>query len=391
MSVTDDRLRAVIADQALEWHLRQREGELSAAARAEFMDWLRASPLNVREYLELASLTQALPHALAAVGVGEGSAGVRQDGLMDDASGAAQTPSNVLQLSDFHVRRVDEAPNRSVARRVSLFAAAAAVAVIGVGLYAWHSGYLGVMGILPIAAPDSQIAIVLRDGSRLHLNAGSRVRVHFSRGERLLDLEAGEVLFDVAHDRSRPFRVRAGSADVIAVGTRFDVNRLATAVVVTVVEGKVDVVDAVMNASGSAGVADHMPPLRVAAGERVEVGADGQPSATQPIDTHIATAWMRHDIAFSSKPLSDVTDELNRYLEKPIVIQDDGLRTLRISGIFNAYDAESFLAFLRQYDVEIDARDNVVYVRARPKPAPASTRATIARSAGRGDSDIASQ
>jgi transmembrane sensor len=246
------------------------------------------------------------------------------------------------------------------------------------------------MGLLPIAAQDSQISVVLGDGSHLHLNAGSRVRVHFSRGERLLDLEAGQVLFDVAHDRSRPFRVRAGSADVIAVGTRFDVNRRAAAVTVTVVEGKVDVVDTV-NASGSAGVTDHVPPLRVAAGERVEVGADGQPSATQPIDTHVATAWMRHDIAFSSKPLSDVTDELNRYLEKPIVIQDDGLRTLRISGIFNAYDAESFLAFLRQYDVEIDARDNVVYVRARPKPAPASTRATIAGTGGRGEGHTAAQ
>ena len=389
MSVTDDRLQAVIADQALEWHLRQREGELSAAARAEFMDWLRASPLNVREYLELASLTQALPHALVAVGAG--SADERQDALTEDAAGVAHAPSNVLQLGDFHVRRADSAPPRNVARRVSLFAAAAAVAVISVGLYAWHSGYLGVMGLLPISAPDSQIAVVLRDGSRLHLNAGSRVRVHFSRGERLLDLEAGEVLFDVAHDRSRPFRVRAGSADVIAVGTRFDVNRRAAALTVTVVEGKVDVVDAVRNAPGSAGATDQVPPLRVAAGERVEIGADGQPSATQPIDTRVATAWMRHDIAFTSKPLSDVTDELNRYLEKPIVIQDDGLRTLRISGIFNAYDAESFLAFLRQYDVEIDARDNVVYVRARPKPAPASTRATIAGTGGRGDSHTASQ
>jgi hypothetical protein len=38
-----------------------------------------------------------------------------------------------------------------------------------------------------------------------------------------------------------------------------------------------------------------------------------------------------------------------------------------VSGIFNAYDMESFLAFLKQYDVDIDAREDVVYVRARPR------------------------
>jgi transmembrane sensor len=348
MTVRDDRLRDVIAEQAAAWHVRHREGEVTGATQVEFMDWLRASPMHVREYLELARLTNSLPHAMAAM--------------------TPEVPSNVLKLSDFHLQpaRADsELGSRPVLKRIAAVAAAAAIACVATCLYAWQTGYLGVIGVLPIDASTSQLTVMLRDGSQVHLNAGARVHVHFSRAERLLELEVGQAQFDVAHDRSRPFRVQAGSADVIAVGTRFDVNRHASALTVTVVEGKVDVVDKVAETAAVGHTAPPAVSVRVVAGQRIEVGSDGEASAAQPVDARTATAWMRHDIAFASKPLADVADELNRYLDKPIVIQDAGLRALRVSGVFNAYDSESFLAFLRQYDVEIDARDNVIYVRAR--------------------------
>jgi transmembrane sensor len=153
------------------------------------------------------------------------------------------------------------------------------------------------------------------------------------------------------------------------------VNRREAGLTVTVVEGKVDVVGKLREPAQEGGGAAAVEPLRVVAGEQVEVDPRGL--RAQAIDARKATAWMRRDITFASRPLAEVTEELNRYLEKPIVLQDDGLRTLRVSGIFNAYDSESFLAFLRQYDVEIDARDDVIYVRARPKPA-ATNRQVIA-------------
>jgi transmembrane sensor len=365
MSQTDERIADAIIEQALEWHMRHREGDLSPAMRTAFMQWLRQSPLNVREYLEIARMAGHLPQALASVPA--------------DVAGRAEIDAaNVVFLHEEHAapppgllrdeRDLAKSPARPW-RWVALAAALCALAV-GAGLHFGAVGYLGVIGVLPINAPaDEQLTVTLNDGSRIHMNSKARVHVRFSNGERLIMLQQGQVLFDVAQDWTRPFRVRAGAADIVAVGTRFDVNRRESGLTVTVVEGKVDVVDRLPAdvASGAAQPAMFDQPLRLTAGEQVEVGPDVRLAKAQPADVRAATAWMHREIVFTEKSLADVTEELNQYLEKPIVIEDAALRSLRVSGIFNAYDMESFLAFLKQYDVDIDAREDVVYVRARPR------------------------
>lgn len=368
MSLTDERIADAIIEQALEWHMRHRDGELSPAAKAAFMQWLRQSPLNVREYLEIARMAGHLPQALASMPA-------------DVAEKVDFDAANVVFLRD--EREMSPLPEaapseealvpKSRARRpwhwVALAATVCALAV-GAALHFGAVAYLGVMGVLPIKAPSGeQLTVTLNDGSRIHMNSKAHVHVRFSDGERLVELQQGQVLFDVAHDWTRPFRVRAGAADIVAVGTRFDVNRRDSGLTVTVVEGKVDVVDRLPAEveSGTAQPAMFEEPLRLTAGERVEVGPGVQLAKAQPADVRAATAWMHREIVFTEKSLADVTEELNQYLEKPVLIEDEALRSLRVSGIFNAYDMESFLAFLRQYDVDIDAREDVLYVRARPR------------------------
>jgi transmembrane sensor len=364
MSLTDERIADAITEQALEWHLRHRDGELSPAMKVAFMHWLRLSQLNVREYLEVARLTGHLAEAFA-----------------DLPAEVAAVPDNVFFLreereerEEREAREAQGAPSASRARlwRWTAIAATSSALAIGAALHFGAMDYLGTMGIVTITAPEADQRIVtLDDGSRLYMNSRSSVHVRFSDGERLIELKNGQVMFDVAHDWTRPFRVRAGAADIVAVGTRFDVNRRESGLTVTVVEGKVDVVDRLpaQVASGSAEPAMFEEPLRLAAGEQIEVGPGVRVAKAQEVDVRSATAWMHREIVFTQKSLADVTEELNRYLEKPILIEDEALRETRVSGIFNAYDMESFLAFLRQYDVDIDAREDVIYVRARPRAA----------------------
>lgn len=362
MSVTDERIADAITEQALEWHMRHREGELSPAMKVAFMHWLRLSQLNVSEYLEIARLTGHLAEALADMPAE----------LAQAAQELSPAPSNVVFLREGRESESSQPASRSRGWRWAALAAAVSSLAVGSALYFGGLGYLGVLGVIPITAPaGEQLTVTLDDGSRLHMNSKSRLHVHFSNGERLIELQNGQVLFDVAHDWTRPFRVRAGAADIVAVGTRFDVNRRESGLTVTVVEGKVDVVDRLpaQVESGSTGPAMFEEPLRLAAGEQIEVGPGVRVARAQEVDVRSATAWMHREIVFTEKSLADVTEELNRYLEKPILIEDEALRRLRVSGIFNAYDMESFLAFLRQYDVDIDAREDVVYVRARPRAA----------------------
>ena len=55
-------------------------------------------------------------------------------------------------------------------------------------------------------------------------------------------------------------------------------------------------------------------------------------------------------IAFEQRPLGEVADEFNRYGSIPIEIDDAALRALPISGVFDAYDIDSFVAFLQTLD-----------------------------------------
>lgn len=66
----------------------------------------------------------------------------------------------------------------------------------------------------------------LPDGSVVWLNAGSRLQYDpagLYNGTRQVFLE-GEAYFDIAHDASRPFRVRSGAMEIKVLGTAFNVK-----------------------------------------------------------------------------------------------------------------------------------------------------------------------
>lgn len=69
-----------------------------------------------------------------------------------------------------------------------------------------------------------QYQIVLPDGTKVWLNAASRLKypVAFTGTERLVELE-GEAYFETAKDAGKPFKVKAGDLEVQVLGTSFDV------------------------------------------------------------------------------------------------------------------------------------------------------------------------
>ena len=88
------------------------------------------------------------------------------------------------------------------------------------------------------------IDMQLSDGSRIWLNAGSSVTypVAFAGNERKVEI-SGEAYFEVAHDKSKPFKVTKGDLEVAVLGTHFNVNAYddEANIKVTLLEGKVQV------------------------------------------------------------------------------------------------------------------------------------------------------
>jgi transmembrane sensor len=179
------------------------------------------------------------------------------------------------------------------------------------------------------------------DGSSIALNTNTVLTVQFSQDQRLVILERGEASFSVAHDVSRPFRVKAGERTVQAVGTVFNVRRdEGRTVRVTVTEGVVKVIDRPEAKRGE---------LLVRAGQLAEIGeasANIQRVDSSRLDA--AQAWQRGVLIYQGETLEDVIADVSRYTSVRFEIEDDSIRQRRVGGVFRAGDVEGLLLALRE-------------------------------------------
>lgn len=225
--------------------------------------------------------------------------------------------------------------------------AATMVLCVGVGLQQWHAQRAEVYR----TALGERRVIPLDDGSRMSLDSDSEVRLRFTREARELELRRGQARFDVAHDKRRPFAVRARDQVVVATGTAFNIDLLGPQVLVTLIEGSVDVVhDAAAPPSlPAAAEASPAAPARMTmrAGEQLVLAPSHAPQL-ETIDLDRATAWERGQLVFSDERLSVVATRVGRYHEGAIVV-DPAVAALRISGVFKTGDVDTFVDMVTRY------------------------------------------
>jgi transmembrane sensor len=333
MTPSDDQIRAAIAQQAGEWFIGNQEGPLAAEDSAAFFAWLRASPVHVREYLGVARVARYLPAA----------AGRAQVPLETFLAQLPASDDRITSLERVAPQYTSPAGRHSNSGR---WAIAASLLALAAGVLWWaHDGEL--LGIPKTyrTAHGEQSLERLPDGSMLRLDTDSEATVHYSASDRVVELKRGQALFEVAHDGHRRFRVAAGDAGAIAVGTRFDVYRKLGTVEITVADGVIAVYTGEppwLRIGG--GVPAEVQ--RVTAGYQVRIDAGGRSAQPVPVDLNQTLGWLQHKIVFEHRPLGEVAAEFNRYGKIPVEIEDAALRALPVSGVFDAGDTESFVAFL---------------------------------------------
>ena len=327
--ISGGRTHPAIVAEASAWFIEFRAGDVVGDARVRFIEWLRRSPEHIHAYLEISGAWAELPSS-------------DPHGRIDIAAliACARDEADVIALPP------DRAPPAAppstdtphfMRRRVGLAAfAAAAVVVLTVAAVVLLRG--GNVGGTYATGIGEQRTVQLADGSTVELNARSTIQVHLTEHQRDLTLVEGQALFRVAKDKQRPFVVRAGDAQVRAVGTEFDIYKKLSATVVTVVEGRVETYDDT-DRPGSAAIV-------LSAGEQLTVLPHIVTKPTRT-DTAVATAWVQKRLIFEETPLSDVAEEFNRYNRRPLSIDDGDLEKLKISGVYSSTDPASLINFLR--------------------------------------------
>ena len=332
----------VVAEEAATWFLTlEDECQVSEADRRQFVGWLQRSPAHVEEFLRV-SATHAEISGLPVAELPEVKS------LIEEASSNVVAMHAVRPITVGDAAIEESTPNHR--RSWRLFGSiAATILVFAIALSVLLRGNPNTYE----TAFGEQRSILLADGSLVELNTQSRIEVEYSETERLITLSAGEAVFDVTKDLARPFRVRAGLAEVVAIGTRFNVYRQAGKIVVTVVEGRVAVTGAeidgevaVKSLLPGAGLGDPGNVVQLAEGNQVAVLISGTLAEVQSVDPMNAIAWTDRRLIFDGDTLATVVREINRYNRRQLIIADSQLAERRISGIFDANSPGTLIAFL---------------------------------------------
>jgi transmembrane sensor len=335
-----------ILDEASAWFVEFRAGSLNAGRSEEFMTWLRRSPDHIRAYLEVSRTYVQLP--------GEGSVPPAEiDRLLSKAR--ARLGNEIISL-DTH--RSAGAPANLPARNIGHLPLTVAASLLLFGAFAFWSATQ--RGLYTTEAGEER-TVTLADGSRIELNGRTRLRVALSARERDIRLLEGQALFQVTKDKSRPFIVDTGTAQIRAVGTAFDVHKEGAETTVTVLEGTV----AVLSSGPMPASATDTPAstnLMVTAGEQAVVTPQGS-EKPRAVNVSAATAWTRGQLEFEETPLTQVAEEFNRSSPRPLVLAGEGAGSVRISGVYSSVDPGSLILFLTsQRDLEVTESPDQILV-----------------------------
>ncbi|SPP65591.1 FecR family protein [Nitrospira lenta] len=308
---------ASIAEQALEWFVRLQSGGATYADRRAWHAWVDADPMHRREFDRCCRLWGEL----------DSTRPLLREELVRAAREwecAAQRPRTVSMWS------------YRPARLSAVCALLLAVVIAGGW---WFTS--GVATAEYRTAKGERRIVVLPDGSAVTLNTSTVIATAFSRSKRTVVLQEGEALFAVSHSGGGPFEVVAGNRVVRDIGTQFVVRRLEQRVMVTVVEGAVEVQQSEPAAS---------EPLwqRLTAGEQIAYEPSGAISPVKTVSLAEATAWLEGKVMFEDRPLSEVIQEVGRYQRGEIRILDPRIGALRVSGVFGADDRAGLLNALER-------------------------------------------
>jgi transmembrane sensor len=324
-----DAERDAIHEIAADWFARLQDPSLSMDDTVSWQSWMSADARHAQAFHRIEETWQRFR-------------GMPRPALTGTRILAADRYDGSMAVSDY-------APTLTLPRTrgrernfVGKFALAASVAamLLCASLAAYWLGARSSIELAGSTAFETAVGenrtVHLQDGSSVALGGHTRVEVKLDAHTRRLTLARGEAFFTVAKDAARPFSVRAGSATLTALGTAFNVRRADDRVVIAVVEGRVLV-------EPKLPVIQQLPLLRetaskrrrprpLEAGSQATVDGAGVELAIALMDSAAATAWQTGRLSFEREPLRYVLEDVNRYAAKPVVIGDDTVGELKITG-----------------------------------------------------------
>lgn len=212
----------------------------------------------------------------------------------------------------------------------------------------------------------SKTTIVLPDGTKVWVNAGSKLSYDNNYGNKTRDVYlTGEAYFDVIHNSDKPFIIHTAKMDIKDLGTAFNVRcypdekKVETSLIrgsieislkdrpkekiylkpsekLTLLNEDNDVEKKVVNKIKK--TEDAIVEPLVAIGHLTYLSKD---------NSVIETSWVENKLVFKGETFENVALKMERWYGVKIVINDNKLKQIHLTGSFNGETIEQALSALQ--------------------------------------------
>lgn len=203
---------------------------------------------------------------------------------------------------------------------------------------------------------QSPYPLILSDGSKVWLNAASSISfpTQFTGNERVVTTQ-GEVYFEVAHNKTKPFKVISGRQEVTVLGTHFNVKAYDDEFTIntTLLQGSVKVRNLSSTASSL-----------LIPGQQSTLNRHDGKVAVAAASIEEVIAWKNGFFMFNDQQITSIMKSISRWYDMDVEYQNFSSNTERFGGTFsrssNLADILNSLQSLGHIHFKIDKRKIIV-------------------------------
>ncbi|QVY64483.1 FecR family protein [Polaribacter sp. Q13] len=199
-------------------------------------------------------------------------------------------------------------------------------------------------------------AIVLSDGTEVHLNAGTTLKypVKFLKGKNRQVYLTGEAFFKVSKDKEHPFIVESNDLNIRVLGTSFNVSSYAenTNISTVLVEGAVRLY-------GKDEVYSNEKSKLLEPGKKADWNKENQKISIQKVNTSHYTSWINGTLVIEKLRFQEIIKRLERHYNIKIINSNKKLANQVFTATFQVENIQQVLESFKtnysfQYTIEGD-------------------------------------
>lgn len=177
-----------------------------------------------------------------------------------------------------------------------------------------------------IVPSGGEFSLQLSDGTRIWLNAGSKLKYPVVFANNLREVEiSGEGYFEVEHDETRPFIVKVNGVAVQVLGTSFNISSYSGEVVTTLVSGKVSLTKGEYK-------------VELQPDEQAVLEPGGTDFNVVKVNAQNYTLWKEGIFWFENSNLETIMNDLARWYDVEVFYTNPELKMLRFSVEMKRYE-----------------------------------------------------